>query len=394
MGRQTRHLWTAVIVVTCLPGLSQNPAAQAGNPTPPRSAESYADEGVRLAGEKRHDLAIQAFTQAIALKPDLVIAHVGLGTTYLNLGRLAEALPPLRRAVYLDSSHVSAHMNLGLTLSSMRRFDEAIVHLNEARRLRPGEPRIHEFVAAALQSNGRIEEALAAYTEALRLDPESADNTFSVGLMLMRLGRFEEAIEPLESAVRLNPKHDNFRYHLSNAYNRTLRFETAVDSFTVLLELRPGLPEGLQSRAWNALYAGGRGAMVAADATRFLEVVAWKHQTAPFMAIVASFGYRQAGQVAGAEAILDEAIARGKAEVWPSPVIRYLRGRQSLEDLLAEADTTDRRTEARAYIGLDLLLKGRGAEAREHLQWVRDYGNRRFLEYVLAVAELRRMGAQ
>jgi hypothetical protein len=41
---------------------------------------------------------------------------------------------------------------------------------------------------------------------------------------------------------------------------------------------------------------------------------------------------------------------------------------------------------------MDLLLKGRSAEAREHFAWVKEYGNQRFLEHPLALAELNRLG--
>jgi hypothetical protein len=55
------------------------------------------------------------------------------------------------------------------------------------------------------------------------------------------------------------------------------------------------------------------------------------------------------------------------------------------------AATNDHKTEAHTYVGMDLLLEGRVDDAREHFAWVRDYGNKRFIEYLLALAELGRM---
>ena len=40
---------------------------------------------------------------------------------------------------------------------------------------------------------------------------------------------------------------------------------------------------------------------------------------------------------------------------------------------------------------MDLLLKGRVQDARQHFVWVRDYGNKRFIEFALALAQLGRM---
>ena len=61
------------------------------------------------------------------------------------------------------------------------------------------------------------------------------------------------------------------------------------------------------------------------------------------------------------------------------------------EALLAAATDNDKRTEARAYLGLALALAGRPEQARPHLHWVRDHGNRTFIEYDISRAELARL---
>jgi lipoprotein NlpI len=96
--------------------------------------------------------------------------------------------------------------------------------------------------------------------------------------------------------------------------------------------------------------------------------------------------------MAEAQKALEEAEKNCDASAWPYPVIRCLRGEISSEDLLRAADNIGKKTEAHTYIGMDLLLKGRSAEAREHFAWVKEYGNNRFFEHSLAVAELNRMG--
>jgi hypothetical protein len=68
-----------------------------------------------------------------------------------------------------------------------------------------------------------------------------------------------------------------------------------------------------------------------------------------------------------------------------------MRGELTVDRLMAVAASNDQKTEAHAYAGMELLLRGRADEAREHFRWVREYGNKRFVEYALAVAELSRM---
>jgi len=85
--------------------------------------------------------------------------------------------------------------------------------------------------------------------------------------------------------------------------------------------------------------------------------------------------------------------AKGDTSDWPYPVIEYLQQKLTAEELLARATDNDKQTEAHAYIGLALSLNGEREAALEHLRWVRENGNRNFVEYPLALSELARLEA-
>jgi tetratricopeptide (TPR) repeat protein len=385
------RLLLLLVIASCPPG--HVAAAQAGTRQAGPAAESYVAEGDRHAQARQYDKAVEAYRQALQIKPDSAAAHHGLGRAYVSMGRVADALEPLRAAARLDPQNAAVRLNLGITLASLRRADEALAELGEAKRLAPRDARVHNELGNVLHNSfGRIEEALAAYHEALRLNPGAPAVHHNIGLMLMRLGRFGEAVAPLEEALRLSPAYRNARYHLSNAYSRLGRYAEAVDSWTKFLELVPDGKEALGSRAWNYMYLGGRGREAAADARAFLRVAGWRDEGSQFMALLAHLGYRQAGLDGEARAVLDEAAKRCDRGSWPYPVIRHMLGELSAEELLAAADSNDRKTEAHTYIGMRLLLEGRDAEARGHFAWVKEYGNKRFFEYPLAVAELGRLG--
>jgi tetratricopeptide (TPR) repeat protein len=364
-------------------------AAQTAHAQPP-TAESWVAEGNRYVAERQYDKAVEAFKQALRINPEMTAAHLGLGSTYHNMGRLADALDPLTAAVGLEPQNAVAHLNLGITLAALRRPEDAMIELNEAKRLNPQSARIHNEVGNVLHNSfAQMDGALAAYQEAARLDSSVPAVHHNIGLMLMRLGRFGEAIEPFIEALRLDPHYRNARYHLSHAYTQLGRYDEAIDSWTKFLELVPGGKEALHSRAWNYLYTGRQGAAAATDARSFLRTAGWRDQSSPYMVLVAHLGCRQSGEEA--RGILDEAAARLNTAVWPYPVVAYMRGELTVDRLMEIAATNDQKTEAHTYVGMDLLLKGRVQDAREHFVWVRDYGNKRFIEYALALAELGRM---
>lgn len=381
------------LMITLLCTMVGESRAQNSDATPPITAEQFVAAGNKYAIAKQYDQAVDAYRQALKLKPDLATAYHGLGSVYVNMGRNAEALEHLRAATRLDPENPLAHLNLGINLANLRRGDEAMLEFNEAKRLRPQDARVYNEIGNALHNvYGRFEEALEAYKEARRLNPNVPAVHHNIGLMLVRLGKGAEAIAPFEEALRLNPSYQNARYLLSSAYSRAGRYEEAVDSFTKFLQLRPRGRDALQNRAWNLMYIGGKGEAAAADALQFLEVAGWRDGASQFMVLIAHLGYRQAGRMAEAQKALEEAGKNCDASAWPYPVIRCLRGEISSEELLQAANDTGKKTEAHAYLGMDLLLKGRSAEAREHFAWVKEYGNHRFLEHPLALAELNRLG--
>ena len=286
-----------------------------------------------------------------------------------------------------------AHVNLGITLENLRRFEEALTELNEAKRLSPQNATIHNEIGNLLNNFlGRTADALVAYQEARRLDPDQAPIQYNVGLALMLLGKSADAVEPLQEALRLDPQYRNARYVLSDVYGRLGRYEDAIDSWTRFLEIVPNGPEALTKRIWNYLYAGGHDREVARDARQYLDAHGWGSQVSTFMVIIANLGYRGAGMEQEAQAILDEGATKVNTNSWPYPIVRYLKLDASAEDLLRQAVDNDKKTEAHAYMALSLRLKGERDEARMHFQWVKEYGNKRYYEYPLAIEELKRIG--
>jgi S1-C subfamily serine protease len=131
-----------------------------------------------------------------------------------------------------------------------------------------------------------------------------------------------------------------------------------------------------------------RDAMAEAAARQFIDVHGWKHPFASYAAIFGHLASRQAGDDKAAGRWLVDAAKAGKA--WPAPVVRYLRGQLDADGLLAQARTIGDQTEAHCYVALALEQAGKHDEARTHYQWVRDRGDTSFIEYAVAVTQLKR----
>jgi tetratricopeptide (TPR) repeat protein len=380
----------SLLLIACIPGVLTE--ARTHQQQPAQTADQSFQEGQRYAKERQYDKAVDAFRLAIKLNPDLAAAYYELGNTYANMGRRTDALEPLKTAVRLDPGNSGAHLSLGRVLASLRHFDEGLAEMNQAKFLNPKNAIIFNELGALLSEGfGKFDEALAAYIEARRLSPNLSYIHHNIGLLFIKLGRFSEAIEPFEEALRLDPNYRNARFFLADAYTKTRNYDKAIDSWTKFLELVPNGPDALTARSWTYLYQGGHGKEAAASARTFLDVHGWQRPSSAYLGIMAHLGYREAAMSEEAKAVLDEATNKLTNTNWPYPVIRYLKGELSIDELLQLAGNNDRKTEAHAYAGLDLLLKDRTDEARTHFEWVKNYGNNHFFEYPLAMEELKRL---
>jgi len=358
----------------------------------PLTAEQLVQEGNRYRSERQYDKAVDSYKLAIEKNPNLFAAQYGLGATYAGMGRMPDALEPMRTAVRLAPDSGAAHDALGRILASLRHFDEGLAELREAVRLNPNSAGTFNEIGNLLdQIFGKPDEALAAYMEARRVAPTQPYIHHNIGLLLFRQGKFSEAIPYYEEALRLDPKYRNARYFLADCYTRTRQYDKAIDSWSKFLELVPNGPDCLMSRAWTYLYMGSHGREAAADARTFLDVHGWQTTRSAYAAIIANLGYREAGMNSEAQAILEEAQNKIKTNAWPFGGLRYLKGELTADELLKLAFDNDKKTEAHTYIGMNLLLTDKSDDARAQFEWVKEYGNKRFLEYPLAMEELKRL---
>jgi lipoprotein NlpI len=190
--------------------------------------------------------------------------------------------------------------------------------------------------------------------------------------------------------VKLNPNLANAYINLGNWYNELGRYEEAVEAFTNVTRIAPRFPYAYFSRSLLNLYLG-RGDLAGDDAKVFLSLGEWSRDRAPYMAIVGTLGYMKAGRMDDATKLLDLARKRLNATAWPYPIVSYLRKEITRESLLAAATDNDKMTEARTYIGMALSAAGERQEALKHLRWVKENGNKSFVEFPAALTELRRL---
>jgi tetratricopeptide (TPR) repeat protein len=387
---QPRFLLAAILLIVAALACVEVAPAQVAESQARETVQDVINRAKELLKSRQYEKAADVLRQAIALQPDSAVAHSHLAVALLRVGRAKEALASAQRGIELDPDYAFSYLVLGEANQAMNRFDEAIEAVRHAIQINPEYFDAYGVLGSLYGQTKRYEESLDAFNHAVRLDSRNADVYNGLGIAYYRLGRYEEAIRAINEAVKLNPNFANAYINLGNWYNELGKYEEAVEAFTNVTRIAPRFAYAYFSRSLLNLYLG-RGDLAGDDARVFLSLGEWSRERAPYMAIVGALGYLKAGQVDDASKLLDLAHKRLNASAWPYPIVAYLRKEISRDALLSLATDNDKMTEARTYMGLSLAATGERQEALKHLQWVKEHGNKSFVEFPAALTELRRL---
>ena len=187
--------------------------------------------------------AIEAFSGAIALKSDTMLAYLKRGETYHRNGDLPAALRDLSRANALDPEATRPLEQLGDVSQELGRYEEATRHYGAYIALDDQTPRVLYKLALAHHRSGRTGRAIPVLRQAVELDPEMPEAHYLLGVGLWDQGRPDEATEALNQAVALSPGFISAREALSGIFAAVGRLDEQVDQLAVLAALEPNRPE-------------------------------------------------------------------------------------------------------------------------------------------------------
>jgi tetratricopeptide (TPR) repeat protein len=162
--------------------------------------------------------AIEAFSGAIALRPDSMVAHLRRGEAYQRRHELEAATNDFRRAADLDPSATRPLEALGDVLYERGRYQRAAEVYERRLEVDSLSAPVFLKLAVARYRAGRIDQALAAAREAVRLDENIADAHYLIGMCLRDKQQPAEAAAALEKAAAIAPTLVPAREELAELY--------------------------------------------------------------------------------------------------------------------------------------------------------------------------------
>jgi lipoprotein NlpI len=244
--------------------------------------------------------------------------------------------------------------------------------------------------AAAYYSRGMIHFGMEAYdlaitdlSKAIEIDTQHADALNQRGLAYRTKGDLDRAITDYGKAIEIDPRHADAHNNRGSAYAAKGNYDRAIADFTLATELDPE-DSGYARSLGTAHYATGDFKAAAADMLRAIEL-----SDDGYAMLFRYLARARAGEAATAE--LEANIGRLETKAWPYAAAELYLGRRAPEATFDAVSDADDQCEAQFYIGQWHVLKGRAAEGRKRLEIAAGTCPKTFIEYELALAELKRL---
>jgi tetratricopeptide (TPR) repeat protein len=212
------------------------------------SAKAHLELGLTLKDQGKMAEAAAQFRESVRLFPGHATAHAALGFAADALGNPLEAAEHFQRALAHtreSDAHPAtvvrglAHRGLGQMLQRQGKLAEAAEHFHHVLRDHPTDAETLFSLAVVLAQQGKLAEASARFWEVLRVDPGYASAHSALGLAAVIQGRLTDAVEHFQQALAINPDDVEANSGLGQVLERHGKLAEATEHFRRALRANP-----------------------------------------------------------------------------------------------------------------------------------------------------------
>lgn len=181
----------------------------------PTFAEAEAAKCEALVGKYRQtrdselmSKAVEICNRALTMDPQSALAHIALGSLYMETGRPEFAVESFAKAMPLDPNNADIYLELASALTGMGRVDDAVTYFELALSLTTEPASTYAVYGAYMAKAGRYEKSVELLRKATELDPDLGRAYANLGAVFYFLSRFEDAEAALRRVIELDPSND------------------------------------------------------------------------------------------------------------------------------------------------------------------------------------------
>jgi len=220
----------------------------------PKSARLQMALGDWLTATGDHTGALQAYSAAKQLDPQLTAADMATVRLYIAENKNDAARPVLTRILQTNNANEEAYVWMGVLEERARNYDAAISDYRKVLAINSNDLMALNNLAFLLADHGQaqqLDEALKLAQQVRALIPKSANVDDTMGWVYYKKGIYPSAVLQLEDAVArdkdANTPSALHHYHLAMAYLMAGKHKAGNDELEKARTLNPNLPEAKQA---------------------------------------------------------------------------------------------------------------------------------------------------
>jgi tetratricopeptide (TPR) repeat protein len=213
--------------------------------TATRDPESYVTDAENLFAEGKLLQSIDAYMQAIQVKPDDASIYIALARVQIFAGKYDEALVNAENSLLLNPNNSMAH---GVRAWALSQSGDYVAALKEAVRLDPNNGIIQAYKAflyGTMYENNAgpfidpIAVAIQASKDAVTLSPNSLESHWARAYILQLTANGEQAIQEYLLAIQINSNISEIHLELGVSYKGLGVIDKALEQYTLANTLNP-----------------------------------------------------------------------------------------------------------------------------------------------------------
>jgi tetratricopeptide (TPR) repeat protein len=227
---QNRGPWSRIALVTLPEPNEPNEPNERNEREPPEPFEPF--ELLRAFITEDSDERLALCRRAVEARTDDPVAHLALGSAYMEVQDLDASQTAIERAVALAPDWEAAHYELAKLFLRRDDMERASTSFAEAGRLMPSFSAAFSNLGATLGELDRPKEALRAFEQALKYDPNGYTILNNIGVVSRELGSLHESEAAFRKVVALAPEFVFGHYNLGHTLFLQGRYQAALSAYT------------------------------------------------------------------------------------------------------------------------------------------------------------------
>lgn len=206
----------------------------------PATPEDFCSRGMDHLEKGNYRDAIDDFTQAIKLRPDIAAGYRFRAMAHAELGNVPRAIADLDQAIRLKPDDIQALLNRGTFFLRQKQYENALEDCNKGLAIDDARADLMALRGRVNEARGASELAAADFSKAIELDPDNAaDYLVWRGDLRMKADDLLGAISDFDRALTIRPDNGYALSRRASAHWANQHLDAALQDFTHAVNLDP-----------------------------------------------------------------------------------------------------------------------------------------------------------